>query len=578
MAYPDQRDETAFDALSVGRITDLVGASRDLLTELDLERILEKSLLAGRAATGARYAAIGVLDESHRRLLRFETSGIDDATHRNIGDLPQGHGILGLLISDPRPLRLDNVGSHPKSYGFPIGHPRMTTFLGVPIRLRGEIWGNFYLTDKGSGEPFDEADEAALVLLSEWIGIAVANAEVHRREVGRRTALQREVAVLEATSAIARAVSDETDLDRILELVVKRGRALIQGRATAILLLDGEELVVSKTAGELGAELVGRRSDVLESLCGQVLVAGKSRRFDELGGHPRLGLLGDADVQSMLCVPLYVRGRALGVLAAVDRLAEGPAFTDDDERLFDAFATSSANAVATAKNVLEEGLRRAIDASERERTRWARELHDDPLQELAALKLALSRLRRAEEPTEHESALSLAERQVDLAVEGLRGMVTELRPAALDELGPAAALQALADRAAQQGQLEVSLRIDLDFESGRASTRHAPEVEETIYRVVQESLSNVIKHAAAQTAEVSIVEAGGTLTIRVRDDGRGMSGEASATSYGLIGMRERLALVAGTLRTESQRGKGTLVEAVMPSRRQDGVWPPDAGG
>ena len=567
-----------FGALSAERIAALFVAGSDLLTEFDIERVLEKALTAGRADTGAKYAAIGILDDSRRRLARFETSGIDEATHRNIGDLPQGHGILGLLITEPKPLRLSDIGSHPKSYGFPVGHPTMTTFLGVPITLRGEVWGNFYLSDKESGEPFDQADEEAMGLLARAIGLAVAYAESFRREVGRRTALQRVVGALEATSVIARAVSDETDLDRILELIVKRGRALIEARATAILLLDGEELVVSKAAGEFGEALVGQRADVLESLCGEVLVSGRSRRLEGLAGHPRLAPLHDRDVQAMLCVPLYVRGRALGVLVAVDRLDDGPGFTEDDERLFDAFAASGATAVAVAKNVVTEGLRRAIEASERERTRWARELHDEPLQELAALKLALGRLRRADDLAERESALELAEQQVDRAVKGLREIVADLRPTALDELGAQAALALLADRAARHDGLIVNLLTDLDYESGRATTRHAPAVEATIYRVVQEALANVIKHAGARLAEVSVIEADGEITIRIRDDGRGMSGEVSGTSFGLIGMRERLALVGGTLRTESQPGHGTLIEAVIPSGRQHTDWTPVSSG
>lgn len=566
---PREQGESALDvgALGLDRLGALVATGSELLAELDIERVLERALAAGRAATGAKYAAIGILDDSRRRLARFETSGIDEATHRDIGDLPQGHGILGLLITEPHPLRLDDIGSHPKSYGFPIGHPTMTTFLGVPISLQGEIWGNFYLADKESGEPFDDADEDAIVLLAGWIGIAVANAESYRREVSRRTALQRVVGALEATSAIARAVGDETDLERILELIVKRGRALIGARATAILLLEGEELVVRKTAGEFGEELVGRRTDVLESLCGDVLVSGRPRRLDGVSGHPRIGPLGAKDVQSMLCVPLYVRGRALGVLAAVDRLDDGPAFTDDDERLFDAFAASGANAVATAKNVATEGLRRAIDASERERSRWAREIHDEPLQELAALRMSLGRLRRADDVAEQTRALDAAEEQVDRAVHGLRDIVADLRPVALDELGILAALEALVNRAAGHGDLVVNLSADLAYESGRSETRHAPEIEATVYRVVQEALANVVKHADARHVDVLVSESEGMIAVRVRDDGRGMSGVVAAASFGLIGMRERLALVGGSLTIESQPGAGTLVEASMPARR-----------
>jgi signal transduction histidine kinase len=573
MPAPDAHVDKRPSHLSVARQMALMDSAAELLTELDIERLLERALAAGRAATGAKYAAVGVLDESGRRLARFETSGIDEATHRNIGDLPQGHGILGLLITDPKPLRIPDVGSHPKSYGFPVGHPTMTTFLGVPISLRGEVWGNFYLTDKESGEPFDDEDEAAVVMLARWIGLAVANAETYRREVTRRTTLQRSVSALEATSAIARAVGDETDLERVLELIVKRGRALIEARGAAILLLEGEELVVRKIAGELDESMVGRRVDVLASLCGEVLVSGTARRFEHLAGHARLRPLHDSEAESMLCVPLYVRGRALGVLAAMDRLGETSGFTDEDERLFDAFAASGATAIATAKNVAAEGLRRAIEASEREKKRWARELHDDPLQELAALKLALGRLRRSDDLAERDAALTLADQQVIQAIEGLRAMVTELRPAALDEVGTQGALQALAERATRQGHGDVRMHIDLDYEAGRVAQRHPPEIEETIYRVVQEALSNVLKHAAASLCEVSVIELDNLITIRVRDDGKGMSaGDTSSTSFGLIGMRERLALVGGTLRTESQPGQGTLIEAAIPVRGGRSDW------
>ena len=573
MPTPDADTENRRSELPVARQMALMDAAAELLTELDLERLLERALAAGRAATGAKYAAVGVLDESGRRLARFETSGIDEATHRNIGDLPQGHGILGMLITEPKPLRLSDVGSHPKSYGFPVGHPTMTAFLGVPISLRGEVWGNFYLTDKESGEPFDEADEAAIVMLARWIGLAVATAETHRREVTRRITLQRSVGALEATSAIARAVGDETDLERVLELIVKRGRALIEARGAAILLLEGEELVVRKVAGEFDESMVGRRVDVLASLCGEVLVSGRARRFAHLAGHARLRPLHDNDAEALLCVPLYVRGRALGVLAAVDRLDDASAFTDEDERLFDAFAASGATAIATAKNVATEGLRRAIEASEREKTRWARELHDDPLQELAALKLALGRIRRSDDPAEREAALALADQQVIQAIDGLRAMVTELRPAALDDVGTQGALQALAERAARQDHGDVRMHIDLDYEAGRSEQRLAPEVEETIYRVVQEGLSNVLKHAEADLCEVSVIEDNGTVTIRVRDDGKGMSaGDGSPSSFGLIGMRERLALVGGTLRTESQPGRGTVIEATIPIGRGRRDW------
>jgi DNA-binding CsgD family transcriptional regulator len=152
---------------------------------------------------GARYAALGVLNDEHDGLERFLTLGIDKERHAQIGDLPRGHGVLGVLISDPRPLRLADVGMHPRSYGFPAGHPPMTTFLGVPIRIRESVYGNLYLTDKVDGE-FTEADEAALVVLAEWAGFAIENARLYRDATQRRDDLQHAVAAFEAALTVAR--------------------------------------------------------------------------------------------------------------------------------------------------------------------------------------------------------------------------------------------------------------------------------------------------------------------------------------------------------------------------------------
>src|SRR3954447_25766778 len=135
---------TGLTKLSPDALRRLIDVGSEVVSELDHEAVLQKVIEAARELTGARYAALGVLDRSRQELERFLTSGIDPATHRAIGDLPRGRGVLGVLITDPRPLRLPDVGVHPESYGFPIGHPPMATFLGVPILVRGEAWGNLY--------------------------------------------------------------------------------------------------------------------------------------------------------------------------------------------------------------------------------------------------------------------------------------------------------------------------------------------------------------------------------------------------------------------------------------------------
>src|SRR5215207_3641597 len=165
------------------RLERLLELGRSLVEDLDLELVLKRVLDAARELTGARYAALGILDERREQLERFLTAGIDETTRQAIGDLPRGRGVLGVLIHDPRPLRLAAVGDHPESFGFPIGHPPMKSFLGVPIRVGDEAFGNLYLTDKHGGDEFDDADERTLVALADWAAIAIGNA---RRHVGVR--------------------------------------------------------------------------------------------------------------------------------------------------------------------------------------------------------------------------------------------------------------------------------------------------------------------------------------------------------------------------------------------------------
>ena len=252
------------------RLARLIDAGRGLLSELDLETVLDRLLETAAELTGARYAALGILDDERRELDRFLTRGIDEETHRVIGDLPRGRGLLGVLIDEPRPLRLDDVGDHPRSYGFPPGHPPMRTFLGVPILIRGQAWGNLYLTEKAGGEPFTAEDEEAVIVLADWAAIAIDNARLYRDVAARREELERAVRGLQATAAIARAVGGETELERILELVVKRGRALVDAHDVLIMLRDGEDLVIAAGAGHV---TIGDRARVplSGSTAGEVL-------------------------------------------------------------------------------------------------------------------------------------------------------------------------------------------------------------------------------------------------------------------------------------------------------------------
>ena len=502
-----------------------------------------------------------------RQLERFLTVGIDEQTRRELGDLPRGHGVLGVLIHDPRPLRLRSVGDHPQSYGFPLGHPPMESFLGVPVRIGGDVFGNLYLTDKQGAEEFDEADEQTLVALADWAAIAIGNACRHGGVRGERDELVRAVRAFETSEAIGRALAGETELERVLELIVKRSRALVEARVMVLALREGDELVIRGDLGR-GRPLPAGAGDPAGGVAERRRPARPAARSGSRTRRPdvQCGLAEDLRRAHRARRPAAcsaARGSACWLRWTAS--SDGPEFSAEDERLMTAFATSAATAVATARDVAAEGLRRSLEAAERERSRWARELHDQTLQDLAGLKVLLSGARRAKEREQVDRILEQAIEHVQLGVDALRGLVTELRPAALDELGTAPALRALIDRTAATAGLAIELDLDLAYEQGRADTRHAPELESTLYRLVQEALTNVVKHAGASRVTVALIEDDGTVELSVTDDGAGFQTDAASEGFGLIGMRERVALLGGELDFDSQLRRGHHRRRTDPS-------------
>jgi signal transduction histidine kinase len=547
----------------------LIELGRQVLEETELEPVLERVLVVARELTGARYAALGVLNERRDGLERFITVGVDAQTRRDLGRPPRGHGVLGELIREPRPLRLPDVGAHPRSYGFPIGHPPMTTFLGVPILIRGEAWGNLYLTEKDTGE-FTEDDEQAVSIVADWAAIAIGNARRLADVSSRRDELERTIGAMSATVEISRALAGETDLDVVLQLIAKRGRALVGARALVIQLAHGDRMRIAAVAGEVDRSVIGRELHSEETVAGRVLATRRSQRLSDELNRARfeqsgLGRLG-VKAQAALFVPLAFRTEAPGVLVAIDRMPDGD-FSDDDERLLTSFATSAASAVVTARSVSTEQLRAREVATEDERRRWARELHDETLQGLGALRLALSAARRSEDPEGWRGALDEAVSQLDVEISSLRSIIADVRPAALDELGTGAALEALVDRVRSRG-VEVQLDVDLDFESGRSGERHEAELETALYRIVQEALTNAVKHAGVETIDVAVREAQGLVTIEVSDAGHGFDTSEPSNGFGLVGMRERIEALDGALDVESAPGAGTKVIAQVPARRR----------
>jgi signal transduction histidine kinase len=548
-------------------IRHLLDVGRTLTKELDQRVVLDRVLETAREITGARYAALGILNGQRSELEQFLTLGVDDETQRAIGDLPRGRGVLGVLIDRPQPLRLAEVGQHPSSYGFPAGHPVMRSFLGVPIVIRGEVWGNLYLTEKRNGE-FSDRDEEAAVILADWAAIAIDNARLYERSEHRREQAERAVRGLEATRDVVAAIGREISLEHVLELIVKRGRVLVGARSVVIMLRDGEQLVVQASAGHV-QEAHGVRLPIAGSTSGQVLEHLRPQRITDVAARLRVdpGEFGVPGAQTALLVPMVYRSVAVGVLAAFDREGNSDEFSEEDEQMLRTFAASAATAVALAQSVQADRLRSSLAAADVERRRWARELHDETLQSLGGLRVLISSALRRDDLPVAQEAMRTAVAQIEREIDNLRAIITELRPATLDELGLRSAIEGLLDRHREQSGFQLDGELELPDPSA-GEQRLAEDLETTVYRLVQEALTNVAKHAHANRVRVAVGEADGQLSIEVQDDGAGFDPETVSHGFGLAGMQERVTLAGGVLSVDSSE-RGTVLSARLPALRRE---------
>ena len=369
----------------------------------------------------------------------------------------------------------------------------------------------------------------------------------------RRDELEHSARRIEAARAIAVAVGAEME-------IAKRGRALVEARSLVILLRDGTDLVVVANAG-VTARATGVRVPIADSTTGHVLESRDVRRISDVSSHLRMSAaeLGVADAQTALLVPLVYRGRGLGALVAFDRGSDAAAFSTDDEATLRAFAASGATAVALAQTVQQDRLRHSLEAAEAERRRWARELHDETLQGLGGLRVLLSTALRRAEGAAVADLLRQGVGEIEREIENLRAIITDLRPAALDDLGLGPAIDALIARVSAVEGLEIESSVTLPGGGEGLGQR----LETTVYRLVQEALTNVAKHARAEHARIEVSIAEGRVYIEVSDDGVGFDPGAATTGFGLTGMRERVGLSGGQL-TLTAGDPGTIVRATLP--------------
>jgi signal transduction histidine kinase len=534
------------------RMRALIEAGIALSSELSLDAVLQKLVETAAALTGAKYAALGMLDPTGSRLERFLTTGIDAQTHAAIGDLPTGRGILGVLIRDASPLRLHDLSEDPRSVGFPPGHPPMRSFLGVPVALRGIAYGNLYLTEK-EGADFGEEDEETVMLLASQAAVAIENARLY--ESATRWSTQ-----LESLNEVAAALVSQLELAPLLHIVANRLRTLIAADSVTIALPHADGLRIEAAAGPGAEDVVGipipARSKTM-----RVLERKQSERIDSVIDDPEIDqeTARRLQMRTALYVPLVLRGEAIGVITAQDKEGADPRFSAEDVRLAEVFAQRATVAVDLSRRVARDALRRVVAAQEQERRRLARELHDETGQALTSILLGLRTVEQAGGEQEVRAAVAEVRELVRSTLQDVRRLAVELRPKALDDFGLVAALERLTESFTEQTGIAVG------FESLLPAARLTPEIETALYRIVQESLTNIVKHAQAHSVSIVLGRKSDTVSVIVEDDGVGFDPDRPREGgLGLIGMRERVSLIGGRLTIESRPGAGTTFVAEVP--------------
>jgi signal transduction histidine kinase len=526
----------------------LLEAGLALASELSLPIVLQRIVDLAAEVTDARYGALGVIGESGD-LVDFITKGISAKERRAIGELPHGRGILGLLIREPRSIRIQNLGEHSKSVGFPAHHPPMGSFLGAPVQAMGKVFGNIYLTEKRSAAEVSQEDEESLVILATQAGAAIANAtlyaETHRRERW-----------LDALREITSDILEGTASDSLLARIAEHARAMAAADAATILTTTSRpnQLEVAAAVGAYAEEVRGQSVPATKSISGEVIQTGKPLHTDDAGTHSRayqpiirLGHVGPA-----IFVPLRVRGRATGTLM-VANLKGGRRFDEGTIRLVETFADQASVAIEYGR--AQDDVRRLELMEERERI--AKELHDGIIQSLFAVGMNLQATALISTSTETTSGVEGAVDELDRVIRDLRNYIFELRPSILADRDLGQALRELGNEVQKRSATQVEVEVDAELAAGISSSSHQ------IVQLTREALSNIARHAHAQHALVRLARSGTRAVLVIEDDGVGFDVRGDSAGTGLRNMRDRAAAMGATLQITSKAGKGTKLRLTL---------------
>lgn len=525
----------------------LGAAALRIASGLELSEVLQHVVEAAAALLDARYAALGVIGEGDT-LAEFVHTGFDGDLER-VGHLPKGLGILGLLIRDARPLRLDDLTAHPQAVGFPDGHPTMRSFVGVPIRVRDRVYGNLYVTEKHGGRAFTAGDEELALTLAAAAGAAVDNAFLYG-------ATRRRERSLDALRKISGELLSGTDGGRVLDMVTDRARELLEGAAASLyvpLAAPGDDhLVVRAASGDAVGGLVGAVVPADSSLAGEVMRAGRPTVTDVVPDE-LVTAVGTTPVTAV-GVPLLVRGAPFGAL-----IVAAPHLDDDALRLIETFANHASVMVEYSRARTE--LERLLVIEERERI--GRDLHDTVIQQLFAAGLQLQALagRREHDDPQLAQVLGGLVDGLDDIITQIRATIFALQPPALSGDDDAVSTDRLHELvAAIVGESSRALGFQPELVlPGDTDVRVPGTVAAHLLVVVREALSNVARHAAATEATVT-VEVGEEVVVRVYDNGIGIPAAVPPGGNGLDNLRHRAETLGGRFAVESRLEGGTVLE------------------
>jgi len=529
---------------TVDRVEGLLDTMLAIGGDLSLPVVLEKVVEGACRIVRAKYGALGVIG-GDQRLSQFITHGIDDVIREAIGPLPDGHGILGLLITDPRPLRLPDLSRHPASFGFPPNHPPMRSFLGVPVRVGTTVFGNLYLCEKETADEFSEDDEAIVIALATAAGVAINNANLYEER-------ERRERWLTALSEITRSALAGNHTSDVLGQVARHAATITSSDRARIMMRTpaGDELEVISAHGEQAAMVLGTRYSIANSKAGQCFTLAEPvvSAIDEISEPNE-----DLSEGSVTYMPLLGAGMPLGVLSIMRHKAQRD-FTKDTFAMLHSFANQAAVAVELGRARAE---RERISLFE-DRDRIARDLHDTVIQQLFGAGMRLQAVAPMAGRSDVAERINDIVDTIDAAIKQLRSAIFELNRRPDDGYSLRAEILAVVREASQRGDVEASISLD-----GPIDSRVNAQVGANLVAVVREAMSNVVRHAGATRVNVSVALSDADVIAEVADNGKGVPSDVVRRS-GLANLTDRADQLGGSCSITNLPSGGTLVHWQVP--------------